>query len=156
MSAEALVVTVSDRSHAGERRDESGPAAEALLRRAGYSTSTVVVPDGEDSVAEALGSAIEHGYRLVITSGGTGVGHRDRTPEGTRRVLDRELPGIAEMLRSSPGKPHAYLSRGVAGVVDTGTLIVNLPGSPQAVTEGLTVLIPVLGHLLDQLAGGDH
>lgn len=156
MSVRAVVVTVSDRSAAGERPDESGPTASDLLREAGFAPDVVVVPDGAASVEASLRQALASGARLVVTSGGTGVGPRDRTPEGTRPVLDRELPGIMELLRSAPGKPHAYLSRGVAGVTDAGALVVNLPGSPRAVREGLAVLLPLVPHVLDQLAGGDH
>lgn len=151
----AHVVTVSDRCHAGVRRDLSGPAAVAALEASGYAVSASVVPDGEAPVADAVRAALAAGARLVITSGGTGVGPRDRTPEGTRRVLDRELPGVAELLRSASGKPHAYLGRGLAGVAGQ-SVVVNLPGSPAAVTEGLAVLLPLVGHLLDQLQGGDH
>lgn len=152
----AVVVTVSDRSAAGVRDDVSGPAASELLEAAGYAPRAVVVPDGAPSVEAALRAALASGARLVVTSGGTGVGPRDRTPEGTRPVLDRELPGVMELLRSASGKPHAYLTRGLAGVTDAGALVVNLPGSPRAVREGLAVLLPLVPHVLDQLAGGDH
>ena len=152
---QAHVVTVSDRCAAGERADASGPAAEALLAEAGFAVTRAVVPDGAESVAGALRRAVAGGARLVLTSGGTGVGPHDWTPEGTRAVLDREVPGVAEMLRSASGKAHAYLSRGVAGTIGT-TFVVNLPGSPRAVTEGLTVLLPLVPHVLDQLEGGDH
>lgn len=151
----AHVITVSDRCHAGVRTDASGPAAVAALRAAGYAVTAGVVPDGQASVADALRAALAGGARLVITSGGTGVGPRDRTPEGTRGVLDLELPGVAELLRSASGRPHAYLSRGLAGVT-AGAVVVNLPGKPAAVTEGLAVVLPLVPHLLDQLAGGDH
>lgn len=151
----AHVVTVSDRCHAGVREDASGPAAAAALEAAGYAVSRSVVPDGAASVSDALRAALAAGARLVVTSGGTGVAPRDRTPEGTRGVLDLELPGVGELLRSASGRPHAYLSRGVAGV-SGNAVVVNLPGKPAAVTESLLVLLPLLPHLLDQLDGRDH
>lgn len=151
----AHVVTVSDRCAAGEREDVSGVAAAALLEASGYRVTRSVVPDGAESVTVALRAVLASGARLVVTSGGTGLGPRDWTPEGTRAVVEREVPGIAEMLRSAPAKPYAYLSRGIAGVVGT-TLVVNLPGSPRAVTEGIAVVLPLVDHILDQLDGGDH
>ena len=152
----AVVITVSDRSAAGEREDLSGPVAAGLLAAAGFAPEVVVVPDGAASVEAALRTALASGARLVVTSGGTGVGPRDRTPEGTRAVLDREVPGLMELLRSASGKPHAFLTRGLAGVTDGGALVVNLPGSPRGVRESLATLLPLVPHVLDQLAGGDH
>lgn len=151
----AHVITVSDRCHAGERTDASGPAAIAALAAAGFNTTASLVPDGPEPVAAAIREATASGARLVITSGGTGLAPRDLTPEGTRTVIEREVPGLAELLRSTPGKPHAYLSRGVAGTLGDA-LVVNLPGSPKAVVEGLAMLLPLVPHILDQLAGGDH
>lgn len=158
-SVRAAVVVASDRCARGEAEDRSGPTAVRLLRADGFLVDEpVVVPDGADSVEAALRSALAAGARVVVTSGGTGVGPRDRTPEGTRPVLDRELPGLAEALRrhGATHLPTAVLSRGLAGVTGTGAVVVNLPGSTGGVEEGLAVLRPVLGHLLDQLAGGDH
>ncbi|WP_342372936.1 MogA/MoaB family molybdenum cofactor biosynthesis protein [Propioniciclava soli] len=151
----AHVVTVSDRCAAGMREDASGPAATAALEAAGFRVTGCVVGDGEASVATALAEALASGARLVVTSGGTGVGPRDRTPEGTAGLLDLTIPGIPELLRSASGAPHAWLSRGLAGV-SGAALVVNLPGSPRAVTEGLGVLLPLVPHLLDQIDGGDH
>jgi molybdenum cofactor synthesis domain-containing protein len=157
------VITVSDRSAAGLRADLSGPVLADALRAGGYDVSVVVVPDGEGPVRDALRAALAEGARLIVTTGGTGVGPRDQTPEATGAVLDRELPGIAEALRAEGRRhsAHAALSRGLAGVVNPtatspGALIVNLPGSPKAAKEGAEVLLPLAGHVLDQLGGSDH
>lgn len=156
----AAVITVSDRSAAGERQDASGPVAVAALREAGFDCGdAVVVPDGADSVAQALQVAVLAGAKLIVTTGGTGVGPRDATPEGTRRVVTREIPGLAEELRrrGAAEKPAGMLTRGLAGVVDPqGALVVNLPGSTKGVASGMPVILSVAAHVLDQLAGGDH
>lgn len=156
----AAVITVSDRSAAGARADASGPVAVAALREAGFDCAeALVVPDGADSVAAALRSSLADGVQLVVTTGGTGVGPRDLSPEGTRAVITREIPGIAEELRriGAAEKPAGMLSRGIAGVVDPlGALVVNLPGSPAAVASGMPVVLSVATHVLQQLRGGDH
>ncbi|WP_434809935.1 MogA/MoaB family molybdenum cofactor biosynthesis protein [Microbacterium sp. bgisy189] len=154
----AAVITVSDRSAAGAREDTSGPVAVAALVEAGFTCAeATVVPDGAEPVAAALRDAITQGARVIVTNGGTGIGPRDRTPEGTAVVLEREVPGIAEELRRQGAaiKPAAMLSRGLAGVAG-GALIVNLPGSPKAVAEGMPVIVSVAGHVIAQLDGGDH
>lgn len=160
MERTAAVITVSDRSASGERPDGSGPIAVEALREAGFSCDdAAVVADGADSVEAGLRAAIAAGARLIVTTGGTGVGPRDLTPEGTSRVVTRSLPGIAEELRrrSVVEKPAGMLSRGVAGVVDgPGALIVNLPGSPRAVASGIPVILSIAGHVLDQVRGSDH
>jgi molybdenum cofactor synthesis domain-containing protein len=156
----AAVITVSDRSSRGERPDESGPVAVAALREAGFACAdAVVVPDGADSVERALQAEILAGVKLIVTTGGTGVAPRDETPEGTLRVVTRQIPGISEELRrrGAAEKPAGMLTRGVAGVADPhGVLVVNLPGSPRGVASGMPVLLSVAAHVLDQLGGGDH
>lgn len=156
----ARVITVSDRSAAGEREDRGGPLAVGMLRDAGWDCADAeIVPDGADSVEEALRRSLSGPPVLIVTTGGTGVGPRDATPEGTARVLTRELPGIAEEIRRGglADTPLAVLSRGLAGVVDpAGGFVVNLPGSPRAVVAGIPVVLSVAAHVLDQLAGRDH
>ncbi|MBN9211243.1 MAG: molybdenum cofactor biosynthesis protein [Microbacterium sp. 71-36] len=155
----ARVITVSDRSAAGLREDRGGPLAVSLLRDAGFDCAdAAVVPDGADSVETALRAALAAGAGLVVTTGGTGIAPTDRTPEGTARVIDRELPGIAEELRRRglADTPLAVISRGLAGIADPATLVVNLPGSTRAVASGIAVLAELAPHVLDQLAGGDH
>lgn len=155
----ARVITVSDRSAAGLRQDRGGPLAVSLLRDAGFECAdAVVVPDGADAVEAALRAAVGAGPGLIVTTGGTGIAPRDRTPEGTARVLDRELVGIAEELRRRglADTPLSIISRGLAGVVDSGSLVVNLPGSTRAVASGIAVIVGIAPHVLDQLAGGDH
>ncbi|MFT4212217.1 MAG: MogA/MoaB family molybdenum cofactor biosynthesis protein [Microbacterium sp.] len=154
----ATVITVSDRAAVGRREDTSGPAAVALLRDAGWECpDAVVVPDGADSVEAALRAVLATGAQLVVTTGGTGLSPRDETPEGTARVIGRTVPGIAEELRriGAAEKPAGMLSRGLAGVAG-GALIVNLPGSPAAVASGVPVVLSIAGHVVSQLAGGDH
>jgi len=155
----ALAVTVSNRAAAGIYQDRSGPVLVELLRSAGCAAvdGPLVIPDG-DAVETALRDAVAAGYDVVVTSGGTGLTPADLTPEMTRRVLDKEIPGIAEALRAAgaaAGVPAAILSRGLAGVADR-TLIVNLPGSAGGVRDGLAVLAPVLEHAVSQINGGDH
>ena len=153
----ALAITVSDRASSGVYADRGGPVLVSLLVDAGCEVDgPLVIPDGEP-VEAALRSALTSGYDVVVTTGGTGLSPRDQTPEMTARVLDREVPGIAEAIRAAGrvGVPAAALSRGLAGVA-ARTLIVNLPGSPGGVRDGMAVLAPILRHAVDQIAGGDH
>lgn len=157
MTWRAAVVTVSDRSASGARPDASGPLLAGLLRELGLEVAEpVVVPDEVAAVQQAVRAAASS-YDLVVTTGGTGLSPRDVTPEATAPLLDRQVPGIAEALRSrnAAAVPTAVLSRGLAGTIGT-TLVVNLPGSTGGVRDGIAVLAPVLDHALAQLRGADH
>lgn len=150
----AAVLTVSDGVHAGVREDTSGALLEELLREEGFEVERRLVPDEREEIAAAL-RALAESTMLILTTGGTGFAPRDVTPEATRRVLDREAPGIAEAIRADAisRTPHALLSRGVAGLVDS-TLVVNLPGSPGGCKDGFAVLRPALLHGLELASGG--
>jgi molybdenum cofactor synthesis domain-containing protein len=154
----ALVITASNRAAAGVYPDRGGPVLAQGLRELGFSVDgPLVVRDGEP-VAEALRDAVQKQYDVVLTTGGTGLSPTDGTPEATRSVLEREIPGLAEAIRfqgTSAGITTAALSRGLAGLAGR-TLIVNLPGSPGGCRDGLTVLNSVLTHAVDQIRGGDH
>lgn len=156
--ARAQVVTVSDRSHRGERADTGGPLLAELLTDLGFACApVVVVPDEVVDIQRALCEAAAAAYDLVVTTGGTGLAPRDVTPEATRPLLEREAPGLVEALRqhNRESVPTTILSRGVAGTIGT-TLVVNLPGSTGGVRDGVAVLAPVVGHAVAQLRGGDH
>ena len=150
----AAVITVSDSSSRGTRQDISGPAVAAELRAAGFETpEPVVVPDEQIAIQDAIRTASGHA-RLVVTTGGTGIGPRDVTPEATAAVCDRLLLGIAELMRAEGRRetPLAVLSRGLCGTRGA-TLILNLPGSPKGALSSLRAALPVLPHALDLLAG---
>jgi len=152
----ATVLTVSTRCSRMEREDVSGPLAARLLTELGLAVGPVrVVPDGVEPVRDALRAALADGARVVLTTGGTGVSPTDRTPEATAEVLERQLPGVVDAVRRHSDAPAAVLSRALAGTVGDA-VVVNAPGSPRGVEDTLAVLGPLLPHVLDQLAGGDH
>jgi molybdopterin adenylyltransferase len=155
MPRRTAVVTVSDGVAHGTRPDDSGQVAAAMLEEAGLGSVTRHVVDDElDRIAELLARLVEEGVTLVVTTGGTGLGPRDVTPEATRAVVERDAPGLAELMRAEGLKttPHAALSRGIAGAAGA-TLILNLPGSPTGVRESLAAVLPVMPHALELLGG---
>ena len=154
----ATVVCASNRAAAGVYEDTTGPVIVEALTGLGFEVDgPVVVPDG-DPVGAAIREAVDAGARLVVTTGGTGLTPTDLTPEVTRALLDREVPGIAEAVRAygvDQGVATAVLSRGVAGTIGQA-LVVNLPGSRGGVKDGLAVVVPLLRHAVEQIVGSDH
>lgn len=154
----AAVLTISDKGYTGQREDVSGPVLVDLVRQMGAEVvRQTILPDERDDIVRLLVIfADEMGLDLVMTTGGTGLTPRDITPEATRAVIQREVPGLAEVLRFEGYRqtPLAVISRGVAGVRGK-TLIVNLPGNPQAVREGMETLTPILPHAVRMIRGKD-
>ena len=155
----ALAITVSNRASAGVYEDRSGPVLVELLRSAGCDVvdGPMVIPDGE-TVEQVLRDSVTAGYDVAVTTGGTGLTPTDQTPEMTRRVIDREIPGIAEALRAvgiAKGVPSAMLSRGLSGLIGD-CLVVNLPGSAGGVRDAVEALRPVIEHAVEQARGSDH
>lgn len=149
------ILTVSDKGARGEREDRSGPAVREMVEAAGGEVvRTGLVPDEPDRIREALVAWSDEGLDLVLTTGGTGFGPRDVTPEATRAVIEREAPGLAEAMRRAGAErtPTAILSRAVAGIRKS-TLIVNLPGSERGARESLGAVLPALGHGVEILRG---
>lgn len=149
------VLTISDKGSQGKRQDTSGPALEKMARAAGFSVaSTGMVPDEKERIAEILIQWTDQSIDLLLTTGGTGLSPRDVTPEATRPLLDKEIPGISEVMRQASLKktPYAALSRGIAGVRKE-SLIINLPGSEKAATENLEAVLPILHHAIEKIKG---
>jgi molybdenum cofactor synthesis domain-containing protein len=151
---EALVLTISDGVTAGTRIDESGERLEERLAALGFAVRRAVTPDEPDEVAAVVRRAADGGARLVVTTGGTGLGPRDRTPEAVSGILDYVIPGFGEAMRSvgRESTPMASLSRSLGGVRGR-TLILSLPGSPRGALESLAAVEPLLEHSLEMLAG---
>jgi molybdopterin adenylyltransferase len=151
------VLTISDRCSQGLLEDTAGPAVVRILEQEWQQTEILArtLADDEDAIAQQLEELSNAGTALVLTVGGTGLGPRDRTPEATRRVIDREAPGLAEAIRSQGAarNPYAWLSRGVSGLKGA-TLIINLPGSLRGAEQSLTSILPLLRHGLEIVAGG--
>jgi molybdopterin adenylyltransferase len=154
MSIKFAVLTVSDRSAAGERDDLSGPALIKAINNAGWEPGcSLIVPDEIEEISRILVDWCDNGlYQVILTTGGTGFSSRDVTPEATLQVLDRQAPGLAEAMRVESLKitPHAMLSRAAAGIRKK-TLIVNLPGSPKGALENFRIIAPVLPHAVELL-----
>jgi molybdopterin adenylyltransferase len=158
MSLRAVIITVSDRGSRGEREDLSGPEIGGMVRTMGMEiVATVIIPDEEEEIKRTLLQWSACGKAdLILTTGGTGVSPRDVTPDATRKVIEREIPGMAEAMRrqSSAVTPHAMISRALAGIRGR-TLIINLPGSPKGARENLSAVMPALAHAIAKIKGDD-
>lgn len=155
MRYRAKVITISDKGSRGERVDTSGPRLAEMLEKSYDVSGVVIVPDEADVIADTIRREIdENGADLVVTTGGTGVGPRDVTPEATRRVIEKELPGFSEVMRMESFRitPHSLISRAVCGTRGT-SIIVNLPGSPRAAAECLSFIEKALPHALEKVKG---
>ena len=157
----ARVITVSDRCSAGLAEDLSGSLAARLLADHGVDASVVIVPDDVDAIRAAITAAVEDGARFVFTTGGTGISPRDVTPEATEPLLVTRIDGLADAIRRRGEEKiaSAALSRGLVGVTarcPEGALVVNAPGSRGGVSDTVAVIGPLVAHIVDQLAGGDH
>ena len=149
----ALVLTISDTAFSGKREDLSGPEAKRILEEAGFDVAAIeVLPDERADIESRLRRASDEGFLLVVTSGGTGLSPRDVTPEATQAVIEKNVPGIADLMRLESLKitPRAALSRAVSGI-RRSTLIINLPGSVKGVRECLAAVRPILSHAVETL-----
>jgi molybdopterin adenylyltransferase len=158
MGFRAVIITVSDRGSRGEREDGSGPVIAGMLREMGMDIiGQQIIPDEKEMIRQVLLEWSDGGNaNLILTTGGTGVSPRDVTPDATREIIDREIPGMAEAMRrqSAAVTPHAMISRALAGIRGR-TLIINLPGSPKAARENLSVLLPALPHAIEKINGDE-
>jgi molybdopterin adenylyltransferase len=158
MGFRAVVITVSDRGSRGDREDGSGPEIAGMLLNMGMEIiDRRIIPDEREMIRQTLIECSDGGGAdLIVTTGGTGVSPRDVTPDATREVIDREIPGMAEAMRrqSATVTPHAMISRALVGIRGR-TLIINLPGSPRGSTENLSVLIPALSHAIEKIKGDE-
>jgi molybdenum cofactor synthesis domain-containing protein len=155
MKYSAVVITCSDKGSIGEREDKSGPAIAQMLKGSYNITDIIIVPDETDIIADTIKKLIdEHGIDLVVTTGGTGLSDRDVTPEATRMIIEKDLPGFAEIMRIESYKitPHGIISRGICGIRGK-SIIINLPGSPKAATECLSFVSAALPHAFGKLKG---
>jgi molybdopterin adenylyltransferase len=155
VSYKAAVITISDKGSRGEREDTSGPRLVEMLKGSYDIVDLLIVPDEADQIAEAIRKEIDENCAdLVVTTGGTGVSKRDVTPEATRLVIDRELPGFAEAMRarSCDITPHAMISRAICGIRGE-SIVINLPGSPTAACECLSFVFKAIPHALDKIKG---
>jgi molybdenum cofactor synthesis domain-containing protein len=155
MKYRAAIITISDKGSLGEREDKSGPALKKILEKSYEVKDTIIIPDEADIIASTIKEQVDkHAVDLIITTGGTGVGKRDVTPEATRMVIEKELPGFSEIMRAESYKitPHGIISRGVCGIRGE-SIIINLPGSPKAATECLMFILDALPHALNKLKG---
>lgn len=158
MRYKVAIVTISDRGFRGEREDTSGPKIKEMVEDLYDVEKMIVIPDEEDLISETLIKLVDdEEIDIVITTGGTGLSPRDRTPEATRRVIEREIPGFSEIMRVESYKitPHSIISRGICGTRKR-SIIINLPGSPKAARECLSFVLPALDHALSKLRGSEE
>jgi molybdopterin adenylyltransferase len=155
----AGIITVSDKGSQGKRQDLSGPAIAEMLAGAAIDIKqTLIIPDEVDQIQKAIIQFADvEKLDLILTTGGTGVSPRDLTPDATLKVIDKEVPGMAEAMRAASSKitPHAMISRAVAGIRGR-CLIINLPGSPKGARENLAVILPALSHAIEKIKGDDR